>query len=129
MTARVVGDLSRLPAAGFRSHGLWFWAAMAFMLMEGVGFALAGASYVYLMNGAAQWPLSDPPPDLFWGTAQTVVLLASVGPTVIMCRSARRREWANTRVARGAGTRSTWGSWWGGPIAALGGCAADASKL
>ena len=98
MTARVVGDLSRLPAAGFRSHGLWFWAAMAFMLMEGVGFALAGASYVYLMNGAAQWPLSDPPPDLLWGTAQTVVLLASVGPTVIMCRSARRRDLAPTKV-------------------------------
>ena len=64
-------DLSTLPAAGFRSHGLWFWAGMAFMLMEGVAFALAGATYLYLMNGAAQWPLADRPPDLAWGTLQT----------------------------------------------------------
>jgi heme/copper-type cytochrome/quinol oxidase subunit 3 len=92
MSPRVTGDLSSLPAAGFRTHGLWFWAAMAFMLMEGVGFALAAAAYLYLMNGAAQWPLNDPPPDLLWGTAQTVLLVASLVPTWFMCRSARRRE-------------------------------------
>ena len=98
MSERVVGDLSRLPAAGFRTHGLWFWAAMAFMLMEGVGFALAAATYLYLMNGAAQWPLSDRPPDLLWGTAQTALLVASLVPTVLMCRAARLRQLAPTRL-------------------------------
>ncbi|MDB5444746.1 MAG: putative cytochrome c oxidase subunit protein [Phenylobacterium sp.] len=98
MSERIVGDLSRLPAAGFRTHGLWFWAAMAFMLMEGVGFALAGATYLYLMNGAAQWPLSNRPPDLLWGTLQTVVLVGSLVPTVLMCRAARLRQLRPTRV-------------------------------
>lgn len=92
MSERIVGDLSRLPAAGFRTHGLWFWAAMAFMLMEGVAFALGGASYLYLMNGAARWPLTDQPPDLLWGTVQTVLLLASVPATLVMCRAARLRQ-------------------------------------
>jgi heme/copper-type cytochrome/quinol oxidase subunit 3 len=95
--ANVVGDLSRLPAAGFRTHGLWFWAAMAFMLMEGVGFTLGIGAYLYLMNGAAQWPLTDRPPDLTWGTAQTVLLLASVPPTLIMSRAARLRQIQPTR--------------------------------
>jgi heme/copper-type cytochrome/quinol oxidase subunit 3 len=97
MSERIVGDLSRLPAAGFRTHGLWFWAGMAFMLMEGTAFALAGATYLYLMNGAAQWPLSDRPPDLLWGTLQTVLLLASLGPTFAMCRAARLRQLQPTR--------------------------------
>ena len=97
MSDRVVDDLSRLPAAGFRSHGLWFWAGLAFMLMEGTAFLLAGATYLYLMNGAAQWPLSDRPPDLAWGTAQTALLLLSLWPTVMLCRAARRRELGPTR--------------------------------
>ncbi len=95
MSAR--GDLSRLPAAGFRSHGLWYWAGLAFMLMEGAAFALAAAAYLYLMNGASRWPLSDRPPDLGWGTAQTLLLLASLPPTVVMCRAARRRQLDPTR--------------------------------
>lgn len=98
MSERTLGDLSRLPAAGFRSHGLWFWAGLAFMLMEGTAFALTGATYLYLMNGAAQWPLSDRPPDLLWGTLQTALLLASLPPTFILCRAARRRQLEPTRV-------------------------------
>ena len=92
MTARVVGDLSRLPASGFRSHSLWGWAAMAFMLMEGIGFALAGATYIYLMNGSRRWPLEGQPPDLLYGTLMTVLLLGSLFPNYLMSRAARRRE-------------------------------------
>jgi heme/copper-type cytochrome/quinol oxidase subunit 3 len=97
MTARVVGDLSRLPAAGFRTHGLWFWAAMGFMAIEGAGFALACAAYVYLMNGATQWPLDGRAPDLLWGTALTVLLVASLIPNAILSRAARKRETGPTR--------------------------------
>jgi cytochrome c oxidase subunit 3 len=97
MTARVAGDLSRLPASGFRSHSLWGWAAAAFMLMEGVAFALAGATYIYLMNGSRRWPLEGQPPDLLWGTLMTVLLLASLYPNFLMSRAARRRESEPTR--------------------------------
>jgi heme/copper-type cytochrome/quinol oxidase subunit 3 len=89
---RRITDLSKLPASGFRSHGLWWWAGCAFMLMETSGFALACAAYVYLMNANSQWPLTDRPPDLFWGTAQTVLLVGSLFPTLIMMRAARRLD-------------------------------------
>jgi heme/copper-type cytochrome/quinol oxidase subunit 3 len=85
-------DLATLPASAFRSHGLWWWAGCAFMLMETSGFALACAAYVYLMNANSQWPLTDRPPDLFWGTAQTVLLVGSLWPTLIMIRAARRLD-------------------------------------
>jgi cytochrome c oxidase subunit 3 len=98
MNARTVGDLSHLPTSGFRSHGLWFWAALGFLGIEGAGFALAYATYIYLMNGAPQWPLSGKAPDLFWGTLQTVLLVASLVPNLILSRAARRRETGPTRT-------------------------------
>jgi heme/copper-type cytochrome/quinol oxidase subunit 3 len=97
MSRRIVGDLSILPAAGFRQHGLWFWAGVGFMTIESAGFALACAAYVYLMNGAPQWPLDGVAPDLLWGTAQTILMLASLGPTVILSRAARKRDLEATR--------------------------------
>jgi cytochrome c oxidase subunit 3 len=97
MTARVVGDLSQLPAAGFRSHGLWYWAGMGFMAIEGAGFALACAAYIYLMNAAGQWPLDSNAPDLLWGTVLTVLLLGSLVPTFILSRAARLRDLEKTR--------------------------------
>lgn len=97
MTGRIVGDLSQVPTAGFRSHGLWYWAGLGFMAIEGAGFALACAAYIYLMNGAEQWPLDGRAPDLLWGTAFTVVMLASLAPTLILSKAARRRDVARVR--------------------------------
>jgi heme/copper-type cytochrome/quinol oxidase subunit 3 len=94
---RIVGDLSRLPTAGFRSHGLWFWAGVGFMLIEGMGFLLAFASYIYLQNAAVQWPLDAPPPSLLWGTLATGVFLASLVPNALASRAARRRDLGRTR--------------------------------
>jgi len=101
MTARLVGDLSPLPAAGFRSHGLWFWAAMGFMVIEGAGFALACAAYIYLMNGAREWPLDGVAPDLGWGTAMAVLLVASLVPNALMSRASRRRLAGPTQLWAG----------------------------
>lgn len=90
-------DLSTLPASGFGSHGLWWWAGCAYMLMETAGFGLACAAYVYLMNANSQWPLADAPPDLFWGTAQTGLLVISLAPTWYLSRAARRLDRETTR--------------------------------
>lgn len=96
--SRVVGDLSHLPAAGFRGHSLWFWAGIGFISIEGAGFALALAAYIYLANGARQWPLSGSAPDLLWGTVQTVLLVGSLVPTLLASRAARRRQLGPTRL-------------------------------
>jgi cytochrome c oxidase subunit 3 len=97
MTQRVVGDLSGLPAAGFRTHSLWGWATLGFMIIEGAGFALACAAYLFLMAGAPQWPLEGPPPDLLWGSLMTVVLLASLVPNLLASRAARHRDARKTK--------------------------------
>ena len=96
MSSRVIGDLSDLPASGFRHHGLWFWAGAGFMLIEGAGFALAIAAYLYIMAGADQWPLTDLAPELVWGTASTLLMLASLAPNALVSRAARKRDLSAT---------------------------------
>lgn len=98
MNPRVIGDVSGLPTSGFRTQGLWFWAALGFMGIEGAGFALACSAYVYLMSHAEKWPLYGGPPDLLWGALQTVVLLASVPATLVLSRAARRRDKRATQL-------------------------------
>ncbi|MBX5284594.1 cytochrome C oxidase subunit III, partial [Rhizobium sp. NLR10a] len=41
MKERVVTDLSKLPLHGLGTASLTFWGTSAFMLIEGMGFALA----------------------------------------------------------------------------------------
>jgi cytochrome c oxidase subunit 3 len=70
-------DLSSLPTNGFGSRTLTWWGTLAFMSLEGMGFALAVASYLYLMVLAPKWPLNSPAPDLGPGTWVTLLLIAS----------------------------------------------------
>jgi heme/copper-type cytochrome/quinol oxidase subunit 3 len=93
-----VPDLSSLPTSGFNTHALWSWAGGMFMLMESAGFALGGAAYVYVMNSAERWPPEGPPPDLLWGSAQTALLLVSLGPAWRLSRASRCRDRNRTRT-------------------------------
>lgn len=95
---RIRGDLSALPVAGFGRHDLWFWAGGWFMLIEGAGFALACATYIFLMNNAPHWPLDERPPDLLWGTLQTLLLVGSLWPTWILSKASKRRDLAATQL-------------------------------
>src|SRR5213079_2094742 len=66
MTARrIAGDLSQLPTAGFGSHSVWYWATIGFMMIEGMGFALALGAYLYLMSRASSWPFHGAPPSIW----------------------------------------------------------------
>jgi heme/copper-type cytochrome/quinol oxidase subunit 3 len=69
------------------------------MLIEGTGFALVIAIYLYLANIASEWPIDAPPPDLGPGTALTMVLLASLVPNFLILRWADRRELIKVRIA------------------------------
>lgn len=89
---KVIGDLAHLPTAGFRTHGLWYWGALWFMAIEGAGFVLAWASYLYLMSLADRWPLRDPPPDLDWALVNTALMLVSLWPAHLLSKAARRRD-------------------------------------
>ena len=47
MKQRIVADLSGLPMHGRGSQSATWWGTLAFMLLEGMGFALAVAIYLY----------------------------------------------------------------------------------
>jgi cytochrome c oxidase subunit 3 len=89
---RIAFDVSHLPLHGKGSESLTWWGTLAFMLIEGTGFAIAIAVYLYLFSLSPRWPLAVPPPDLGPGTLVTLVLLASVPPNVLVSRWAERQQ-------------------------------------
>lgn len=94
----IEGDLSRLPVSTTGARHLVWWGNIGFMLIEGTGFALAAAAYLYLMTQHASWPPpGDPLPDLLWGAVFTVGMLLSAIPNVWLLRCARRKHLAGVR--------------------------------
>ena len=98
MKERIVLDLSRLPLHGLGSMSVTWWGTIGFMLIEGTGFALVIAVYLYLMSLAPLWPLDAKPPDLLPGTLMTVLLVASVVPNMMLSRWAERQDLRKVRI-------------------------------
>ena len=63
MKQRVVLDVSHLPMHGLGTASLTWWGTLGFILIEGTGFALTIAIYLYLMSIAPHWPINAPPPE------------------------------------------------------------------
>jgi cytochrome c oxidase subunit III len=95
---RVVADLSRLPLHGMGSASITWWGTMGFMLIEGTGFALVIAVYLYLMSLAANWPIDAPPPKLWPGTLVTLILLVSLVPNYLLSRWAEQQDLRKVRI-------------------------------
>jgi heme/copper-type cytochrome/quinol oxidase subunit 3 len=95
---RIVADLSRLPLHGMGTASPTWWGTLGFMLLEGTGFALALAIYLYLWSLAPAWPIAAPPPRLGPGTWVTIVLLASVVPNILVSRWARRQDLRKVQI-------------------------------
>ncbi|HTK79847.1 MAG TPA: cytochrome c oxidase subunit 3 [Rhizomicrobium sp.] len=89
MRTRVALNVSPLPTNAFGSRALTWWGTIAFMSLEGMGFALAIGAYLYLRTRAAQWPINSPPPDLLPGTGVTIILLLSLIPNYFAEKWAR----------------------------------------
>ena len=98
MTPRIVTDLSHLPLHGSGSASPTWWGTLAFMLIEGMGFALGIAVYLYLASLAPEWPIGAPPPDPLWGTLITLVLVASLVPNILLSRWAERKDLRKVRI-------------------------------
>jgi cytochrome c oxidase subunit III len=98
MKERVALDLSKLPLHGMGTASITWWGTLAFMLIEGTGFALVIAVYFYLMSLAATWPVDAPKPDLLPGTLVTLILLASLVPNVLMSRWAEQQDLRKVRI-------------------------------
>ena len=98
MKHRIVADLSGLPLHGAGSSSQTWWGTLAFMLIEGIGFILALAVYLYLASIAPQWPLGAPPPDPWPGTIIAALLLLSAIPNWLVGRWAEAQDLRKVRI-------------------------------
>jgi heme/copper-type cytochrome/quinol oxidase subunit 3 len=86
------GDLAVLPTCGFGIRSLTWWGVIAYMLIEGGGFALAGGSYFYLMSQETVWPPASHPPDLLPGALFTIIILLSEIPNTLLKKAAEAQQ-------------------------------------
>lgn len=98
MNARPALDLSTLPLHGSGSASVTWWGTLAFMLLEGSGFALVIGIYLYLHSLAPEWPIGAPAPSLGPGTVLTAILFVSVLPNVLVSRWAARGDLGKVRI-------------------------------
>jgi heme/copper-type cytochrome/quinol oxidase subunit 3 len=95
---KFAGDLTDLPTHAYGHRSLTWWGVVAFFLIEGTGFALAIATYFYLMGGEQNWPPSRfQPPGLLAGPLFTIVILLSEIPNTLIKRAAERKHLGNVR--------------------------------
>ena len=92
-------DVSALPPGAFGSRSLMWWGTLGIVLIEGTVFGIAIVAYFYLGSRLPSWPPAGvAPPDLAWGTVNTVVLLASLVPNELAKRAGERVDLAGVRV-------------------------------
>ena len=95
---RVALDVSDLPDFGLGHRSLLWWGTASMMIIEGMVFALVIVSYLYLKGRVPHWPPSGPPPDLRWGTLNTIILLASCAPNALTKKAAEKFDLGGVRV-------------------------------
>jgi cytochrome c oxidase subunit III len=91
-------DVSNLPAYAFSHRSLIWWGMLGIIVIEGTVFAVLVAAYFYLRLYVRDWPPSVPPPNLIYGTVNTVVLLASLVPNYIYKKAAEREDLRKVRI-------------------------------
>jgi cytochrome c oxidase subunit 3 len=91
-------DVSPLPTIVFSHRNLMWWGTLGVMAIESTVFALAVMAYFYLRSHQETWPLTALPPDLMWGTINTVVMLVSFIPAHLAKRAAERLELRPTQI-------------------------------
>ena len=98
MTSRQVFDISHLPTFGFGLQSPMWWGTLAYIALEGTGFALAAGMYLYLAHVGLQWPNGAPLPNPWPGTIVTGILVVSAIPNMLATRWARAQDVLKTRI-------------------------------
>jgi cytochrome c oxidase subunit 3 len=96
--SRAVYDVADLPTYAFGPKSPIWWGTLAFCAIEGMGFALAMASHLFLAFMAKSFPVGTPPPGLLWSSLLTGLLLLSVIPNLWLDRRAHAHDLASVRV-------------------------------
>ena len=90
-------EVSALPSYGFSHRSLVWWGTLGLIAVEATVFGLAIVAYFFLRSHASVWPLNGPPPDLTWGTINTLVMLLSAVPNWLTKRAAERSDRGRAR--------------------------------
>ena len=106
MSMRPVIDVSELPHHGFDTLDPVWWGNNFLLAIETSMFVILVATYFYVRQNFAQWPPPlaqltaplKPLPDLGFGTANTILLLASCVPMILVDISARRGEQSRAQL-------------------------------
>jgi cytochrome c oxidase subunit III len=96
--SREVIDVGKLPTFAFHHRSIVWWGTMGMIVIEGTMFAILIAAYLFLKGRAPHWPPGQFPPDLLWGTLNTVLLLVSTVPNQLAKRAAERFDLRNVRL-------------------------------
>jgi cytochrome c oxidase subunit 3 len=91
-------DVSGVPTFAYGHRSIMWWGTMGMIAVEGTVFALAIMGYFYIRSQAQQWPPGVAPPDLLWGTVNTLILLASAIPNHFTKKAAEARNLQGVRV-------------------------------
>ena len=96
---RFTDDLAELPTTKFGTSSLTWWGIIGFMIIEGAFFALAFAAYFFIMGHEQGWPPEGRlPPNLFWGTLFTIIILLSEIPNTMIKKAAEARDVPTVRM-------------------------------
>lgn len=98
MNAKPPLDISQLPAYAIGPRGLLWWGMMGMIAIEGTVFAISIGAYFYLRLYVPEWPPNLPPPDLFYGTLNTLVLFASAVPNQWVWKASERQDLRAVRL-------------------------------
>lgn len=96
-------DASALPNHGYGVKAPIWWAIVLLVLMELTMFVLLFASTLFLRENFVEWP-TKPDPPLLPCTVGMTLGVASLVPTWLSARSARRKDLRRTRRAMLAAT-------------------------
>jgi len=95
-------DVARLPTFTYGAGNPLWWGNLFFMVIEGIGFIFAIATYLYIYNHNQSWPLPSYPrtgmPGLLWSSLLVALLLLSEIPNVWLKKAAQQADLAKVRI-------------------------------
>lgn len=91
-------DVSELPTVVYGHRSLMWWGTLGVMAIEGTVFALAIMCYFYLRSHQDTWPITSAPPDLLWGTLNTIVMIVSFFPAHWAKQAAEHRKLREVQI-------------------------------
>jgi cytochrome c oxidase subunit III len=95
---RAAIDVSALPRIAFHHRSILWWGTMGIIAIEGMMFAMMIVNYLYLKGRSPHWPPGQFSPALFWGTVNTILMLASMAPNHFAKRAAERMDVRGVRL-------------------------------